>query len=82
MNYTIENKTKRNRVRKKNKNNVPGTNSIKEKNIETTERRLKDGGFIAWPGNKISAKNEISDVEIIEGRSKKGGFIAFPKFKS
>ncbi|MEO8567876.1 MAG: hypothetical protein ABI419_02025 [Ginsengibacter sp.] len=81
MNYNIEkNKSKKNRVRKKNTHSVYASISVNEKNIDAAERRLKDGGFIAWPEARASKKVESQDVEIIEGRSKKGGFIAFPKF--
>ncbi len=83
MNYTIENKKyKKNGTRKKNNHRAPESVSLKEKNDDTPEKRLKDGGFIAWPETKISTKQEAQDIEIIEGRSKKGGFIAFPKFNS
>ncbi len=83
MNNNLEkNKPKRNRVRKRNSHNISATKSVQEKNIVTAERRLKGGGFIAWPEAKIEKKQESGDIGIIEGRSKKGGFIAFPKFDS
>ncbi len=83
MNNNLEkNRPKKNRVRKKNNHSVFATKSFEEKNIYTAERRLKDGGFIAWPENKIVKENTSTDIDIIEGRSKKGGFIAFPKFNS
>ncbi len=82
MNYTIENKkSKKNGTRKKNNYRVAESISLKEKNNDIPEKRLRDGGFIAWPETKILPKEETQDIEIIEGRSKKGGFIAFPKFK-
>ncbi len=80
MNYTIENKSsKRNGVRKNNHYHTSGSVSCKGKNMGLSERRLKDGGFIAWPENEVPVKEKDADCEIIEGRSKKGGFIAFPK---
>ncbi len=76
MNYTIENKkSKKNGTRKKNNYRVPEFVLLKEKNNDTPERRLKDGGFIAWPETKISTKEEDQDIEIIEGLSKKGGLL-------
>lgn len=83
MNNNLEkSRSKKIGVRKKNSHNVLPTTSVSENNIYTAERRLKDGGFIAWPENKIVNENTSTDIDIIEGRSKKGGFIAFPKFDS
>ena len=81
MNYNIEKtKSKKNKTRKKNTYDMSGSISVEEKNFDAAERRLKDGGFIAWPETGASKKEQSQDFEIIEGRSKKGGFIAFPKF--
>jgi hypothetical protein len=45
------------------------------------ERRLKDGGFVAWPENKLSTTGD-TDIEISEGRLIDGGYVAYPKNKS
>ncbi len=83
MNNNLEkNRSKKIGVRKKNSHSVLPTTSVAEKNIDIAEKRLKDGGFVAWPEIKIVKQNKAVDNDIIEGRSKKGGFIAFPKFDS
>jgi hypothetical protein len=49
----------------------------KNKNYERV-KRFKDGGFIAWPEDKLPSV-ENGDNEVREGRTKGGGYIAFPK---
>lgn len=44
-------------------------------------KRLRDGGFVAWPENKLSTILERTDFEIPEGRLKDGGYVADPKNK-
>ncbi|HEV8084433.1 MAG TPA: hypothetical protein VGP55_14595 [Chitinophagaceae bacterium] len=71
MNYTIENKKSKKNGTRKNNHRVAESISLKEKNYEIPEKRLRDGGFIAWPETKILSKEETQDIEIIEGRSKR-----------
>ncbi len=79
MNYNIEkNKPDKNMTRKRGNNRLPGSISTTEKKIDASERRLKDGGFIAWPEEHVS-KKEAADNDIRIGRTKIGGYIAFPK---
>ncbi|MEP7252073.1 MAG: hypothetical protein ABI683_06825 [Ginsengibacter sp.] len=80
MNNNFEkNNLKKDRGRRRNNSKPPANKFTSDKTIETTERRFKDGGFIAWPQPKLSIKKDDLEMEVIEGRSKKGGFIAFPK---
>ena len=41
-------------------------------------KRLRDGGFVAWPENKLSLTQECGDIEISESRLKDGGYVAYP----
>ncbi len=65
-------------------NNNSKKKEAEEKSINycKPEKRLKDGGFVAWPGNKLLTSQESSDIEISTGRLKDGGYVAYPKNKS
>ena len=74
-----KNNIKKDRGRRRNNIKTLASKFTNDRIVETTERRFKDGGFIAWPESKLSIKKDDLEIEVIEGRSKKGGFIAFPK---
>lgn len=51
----------------------------KKKKTNMPEKKLKDGGFIAWPKSEAPQLEEKPDKGIRVGRTKDGGYIAFPK---
>ena len=67
MTNNFENNTSRKKVAEK-----------KSTNNSKPRVRLKDRGFVAWPGNKLSTTRS-ADIEISESRTTDGGYIAYPK---
>ena len=67
MTHNFENNNSRKKVAEK-----KSTNNFKP------QVRLKDRGFVAWPGNKLSTTRS-ADIEILEVRTRDGGYIAYPK---
>lgn len=79
MNNNFEKNNLKKDKRRRNSNKPRVKKLVDYKIVEPTERRFKDGGFIAWPQTELPLKKDEPQIEVIEGRSKKGGFIAFPK---
>ncbi len=76
MNHNIE---KNNSLKKRlHPKNIFGLylSIFKRKNINEPEKRLKDGGYIAWPESTVHQEKIEKEVKV--GRTKDGGYIAYP----
>lgn len=55
---------------------------VTKKGINKRARRLKDGGFVAWPENIVSTIQQCANIESLPSWLQSGGYVAYPKNKS
>jgi hypothetical protein len=84
MNYNFENNTSKEKEAGKKSMYRKLTAIFTKRSINNSglQRRLKDGGFVAWPPDKLSRNQRCTDIEISGSRSKNGGYIAYSKNES